>query len=97
MVASLEIACKPMFAAENGDHGMMVQLVSRDGCHLCEMAEQALAEIGIEFERLDVDADQELARSYDFRVPVLLLDGRVEGEGLIERSTLIRLLAASEQ
>jgi glutaredoxin len=74
----------------------MVQLVSRDGCHLCEMAEQALAEIGIEFERLDVDADQALAQIYDFRVPVLLVDGKITDEGLIERSTLIKLLASSK-
>jgi len=39
----------------------------------------------------DVDADPELFRLYDFRVPVVLLGGRVVAEGRIDASVLSRL------
>ena len=39
----------------------------------------------------DVDADQELYRLYDFRVPVLLVDGRVVAEGVIDARALGQL------
>jgi glutaredoxin len=62
-------------------------MISRSGCHLCEVAEDALARvigrfgvehptIGYEVERLDVDQDQELLTKYSDEVPVLLLNGR---------------------
>jgi glutaredoxin len=72
---------------------VVVQLVSREGCHLCQEAEESLSDLGVAFERLDVDADPELERLYDFRVPVLLLDGSVAAEGRLGRSELIRALA----
>ena len=68
-------------------------LISRAGCHLCEVAEQALDRIGEPWTRLDVDADDELAREYSDRVPVLLLDGREHGYWRIEEERLRRDLA----
>ena len=70
---------------------MKVELVTREGCHLCEEAEQLLRQGGVEVTLRDVDADPELFRLYDFRVPVLLQDGRVVGEGRIDSSVLSRL------
>jgi hypothetical protein len=62
-------------------------MISRSGCHLCDVAEDALARVigrfgfehptvGYEIERLDVDQDQELLTKYSDEVPVLLLNGR---------------------
>ena len=62
-------------------------MISRSGCHRCDVAEDALARvigrfgvehptIGYEVERLDVDQDQELLTKYSDEVPVLLLNGR---------------------
>ena len=57
-----------------------LQLVVRDGCHLCEEAAVALApvaaEAGLAVVAVDVDAEPELQAEYGDRVPVLLLDGR---------------------
>jgi predicted thioredoxin/glutaredoxin len=58
-------------------------LITRQGCHLCDQALAVLNELGLEPELLDVDADPELFRLYDWRVPVLLLEGEVVAEGLI--------------
>jgi glutaredoxin len=66
-------------------------LVTRQGCHLCEQALAALRSLGHDPELADVDADDELHRLYDWRVPVVLVDGLVVAEGKI---TADRLLAA---
>jgi glutaredoxin len=68
-----------------------VELVTREGCHLCKEAAELLRQGGVEVNLRDVDADPELFRLYDFRVPVVLRDGRVVAEGRIDSSVLSRL------
>ena len=63
-------------------------LVTRKGCHLCDDALSLLRELGVEPTQSDVDSDDVLHRLYDFRVPVVLVDGRVVGEGRIDRETV---------
>lgn len=67
---------------------MKVVLVTREGCHLCDQALDALRSLGLEPELRDVDADDELHRLYDFRVPVILADDHVIAEGKIDREKL---------
>jgi len=64
--------------------------VTRRGCHLCDEALLLLRDLGVHPELADVDADDELHRLYDFRVPVVLVDGDVVAEG---RMTLEQLKA----
>lgn len=71
---------------------MDVQLVTRLGCHLCDEALGLLRELGVEPRQRDVDSDATLFALYDFRVPVVLIDGRVVGEGRLDRETLVRSL-----
>ncbi|MGX6605156.1 glutaredoxin family protein [Micromonosporaceae bacterium Da 78-11] len=69
-------------------------LISRDGCHLCEVAEQTLDRIAPDqWVRVDVDSSVELERDYGDRVPVLLLDGAEHGYWRIEEARLLRDLA----
>ena len=62
-------------------------MISRSGCHLCDVAEDALARVigrfsaehpnvGYQVERLDVDQDSDLLARYSEEVPVLLLNGK---------------------
>lgn len=57
-----------------------LQLLTREGCHLCVVAGETLARIGaeagLEPVAVDVDADDELRAEYGDRVPVVLLEGR---------------------
>ncbi len=57
-----------------------LQLLTRDGCHLCvaaaETVQRIAAEAGVGSREVDVDAEPELQAEYGDRVPVLLLDGR---------------------
>jgi predicted thioredoxin/glutaredoxin len=71
---------------------MEIVLVSREGCHLCDEALAALRSLGVDPEVRDVDADDLLHDQYDFRVPVVLADGRVVGEGKVTREELRRAL-----
>jgi predicted thioredoxin/glutaredoxin len=73
---------------------MMVELVTRQGCHLCDAALGALRELGVEPRQVDVDADDQLHSLYDWRVPVVLVDGRVVAEGRIDRAVLEKALPA---
>jgi len=66
--------------------------VTRQGCHLCEEALAALRSLGVEPELRDVDTDDRLHDQYDFRVPVVLVDGRVVGEGKVRPEQLRRAL-----
>lgn len=56
-----------------------VQVIVRDGCHLCvdavAIAQRVCADVGADFGTLDVDADPALAEHTD-HVPVTLVDGR---------------------
>jgi hypothetical protein len=54
-----------------------ILLYERAECHLCEEARLALdALIGPDrYERVDVDASDDLVMRYGFRVPVVALDG----------------------
>ena len=71
-----------------------VTLISRDGCHLCEVAEQTLDRIAPgDWTRVDVDSSVDLQRDYGDRVPVILLDGREHGYWRVEEERLRRDMA----
>jgi glutaredoxin len=70
-----------------------ITLISRKGCHLCEVAEQALERIGEPWTVVFVDGDVELEGEYGDRVPVVLLDGKEHGYWRVEEDRLRRDLA----
>ena len=57
-----------------------VVVYSREGCHLCEVAEQVVAEIAdaaqISWTRVDVDLNLDLLARFNDEVPVTFVDGR---------------------
>ena len=72
------------------------ELVTREGCHLCdEMAallDEVLPSFGTTWSARDVDAEPELRASYTDVVPVLLRDGRPVAKLRTDRRTLIRIV-----
>ena len=72
-------------------------VVTRPGCHLCEVAKEAIERIsantGVGWVELDVTATPEMEREYGDRVPVILLDGREHGYWRVEEDRLLRDLA----
>ncbi|HET6201955.1 MAG TPA: glutaredoxin family protein [Planctomycetota bacterium] len=57
-----------------------VTLYTREGCHLCEAAREAILRgaegFAIELREVDVDADAELARRFGEEVPVVFIGDR---------------------
>jgi predicted thioredoxin/glutaredoxin len=74
---------------------MEIVLVTRQDCHLCDEALGVLRSLGVEPELRDVDADDHLHALYDWRVPVIIVDGRVIAEGRIDPESLRLALPAS--
>jgi hypothetical protein len=76
-------------------------LITRVGCHLCDVAKEAMDRIaaatGERWRERDVDADIELEREYGDRVPVVLLDGREHGYWRVEEERLLRDLARPDR
>jgi hypothetical protein len=52
-----------------------------------------LQSLGVEPQVRDVDLEPELFAEYDFRVPVIRVQGRVVGEGAIRPEPVLRALA----
>jgi glutaredoxin len=71
-----------------------VTILSRPGCHLCDVAKEAMARLershGISWNEVDVAGDVELEREYGDRLPVILLDGAEHGYWRVEESRLLR-------
>ncbi|GAA3535522.1 thioredoxin family protein [Aeromicrobium flavum] len=57
-----------------------VVVYSRAGCHLCEAAEQLVAQVvadtGDGWARVDIDTDPDLQQRFTDQVPVTFVDGR---------------------
>jgi glutaredoxin len=74
-----------------------VTLLTRPGCHLCDDARTALAELaadlGFAWDERDVSLDDADEAEYGDRVPVVLLDGREHGYWRVETARLRRDLA----
>jgi glutaredoxin len=70
--------------------GARLTLVTRPGCHLCEVAKEALQRIGEPWTELSVEDDIELEREYGERLPVVLLDGKEHGYWRVEEARLRR-------
>jgi hypothetical protein len=75
---------------------MRVVLYSRTGCHLCDVAREALVAERVrtpfELEEIDIEADDALVRDYGFRVPVVEVDGVERFEISVDPAELARLV-----
>nr|MDT0658294.1 glutaredoxin family protein [Micromonospora sp. DSM 115978] len=73
-------------------------LITRPGCHLCEVAKEAIERVvavtGDRWVEVELNGDPELEGEYGDRVPVVLLDGREHGYWRVEEDRLLRDLTA---
>ena len=69
-----------------------VLLFTRDGCHLCEEADELLRRHGLAPTAIDIDADPLLRQRYDTCVPVVVIDGKERFRGKVNEVLLQRLI-----
>lgn len=76
-----------------------VVVYTRDGCGLCREAEQLVAREarGHDVRLVDVDADPDLQRAYNVRVPVVEVDGVEVAEGRLPPGALRTALRAGRR
>jgi glutaredoxin len=76
-----------------------VVLYGRPGCHLCDEARGAIAEIAaggpwdVRLREVDIERDDDLFRRYLERIPVVAVDGEVVSELIPDRSALRERIA----
>jgi glutaredoxin len=72
-------------------------LITRAGCHLCDVAKEAISRVaataGEQWVEVDLDSDPEIQAEYWERIPVILLDGKEHGYWRVEEERLLRDLA----
>lgn len=72
------------------------ELVTRQGCHLCdEMAavlDEVLPGFGLTYTQRDVDAEPDLRARFTYVVPVLLRDGQPVAKVRTDRRALERIV-----
>lgn len=76
----------------------VVTLLTRPGCHLCEVArevvERVVADTGARLDEQDITADDELLARYRDLIPVILVDGRQHDYWRVEESRLRAALSS---
>jgi glutaredoxin len=72
-----------------------VILYTRQGCHLCDDAKEALRSCGLSPQEIDIDEHPDLRARYDECVPVVVMDGVERFRGHVDKVLLRRLLAGS--
>jgi glutaredoxin len=74
-----------------------VVLYSRPGCHLCDVAREAIVSqrerLGFAFEEVDIEADEELELEYGIRIPVVEVDGEEAFEVTVDAERLARMVS----
>ena len=69
------------------------ELLTREGCHLCNEMAQILDQEGLQYSLRDVDADDGDRKRWGEVVPVLLRDGQAVAKIRLTRRDLARLVA----
>lgn len=76
-----------------------VVVYSRQGCHLCDVVKETLAQVEIQGEAtfrwrvVDIDGDPELREKYNEEVPVVFIDGRKAFKYRMDGRQFLRALA----
>jgi glutaredoxin len=76
-----------------------VVVYSRQGCHLCDVVKDTLAQLqpaaDFRWREVDIDADPELRQQYNDQVPVVFIDGRKAFKYNMDPRHFLRALSAS--
>jgi hypothetical protein len=76
----------------------LVQIYSRQNCHLCQEAEgivrEVIKDLAFRLEVIYIDGDQELERLYGEEVPVTLINGAKHDYFRVDKQRLLQALRA---
>lgn len=73
-----------------------VLVYSRKECHLCDVVKatltQAEGEADFHWSEVDIDADPQLRRQFNYEVPVVFIDGRKSFKYRLDKLQFLRAL-----
>jgi glutaredoxin len=73
-----------------------VVLYSRPGCHLCDVAREAIRRVHgrhpFAFEEVSIEGDEALELAYGIRIPVVAVDGQERFEIDVDETELAELV-----
>lgn len=74
-----------------------VVVYSRNGCHLCDVVKETLAQLqshaDFQWRDVDIDADPKLRHEYNDQIPVVFIDGRKAFKYHMDSRQFLELLA----
>lgn len=74
-----------------------VVIYSRQGCHLCDVVKETIAQLqpeaNFQWREIDIDADPELRLKFNDQVPVVFIDGRKAFKYHLDRRSFLRAVA----
>jgi glutaredoxin len=80
---------------------MRLALYTRPGCHLCDVAKEAIERVsrktGEAWQEIDITTDPALEDEYGLRIPVVMLDGKEHGYWRVEEERLLRDMGLSSR
>jgi hypothetical protein len=93
---------KRLFRSHSDFRNVRVQLLSRDECHLCDIAlgelERLRRNYWFPLEIIKIEPGDEWYPKYHEKIPVVLIEGRMAFKYRVERAALLeRLKAAARQ
>lgn len=75
---------------------MKVQLYTRPQCSLCVDAKVILeivqSDVAFEIEEINIEDDETLLEQYMLRIPVIVFEGQIVQEGIIDYPTALEVL-----
>jgi glutaredoxin len=74
---------------------VIATLYTRQGCHLCDDAQEFLERHGLEVKTIDISGDPELVRRYGDCIPVVVIDGQERFRGRVDPVLLKRLIKST--
>ena len=86
------IASRELERGRRSEPAARWELVTREGCHLCDEMAAELEAAGVDFGTLDVDEHPDLRVRFSDVVPVLLRDGRPVAKIRVDAAMLSRLV-----
>ncbi|MGA9344579.1 MAG: glutaredoxin family protein [Nocardioidaceae bacterium] len=73
-----------------------VRLLSKPGCHLCDVARVVIAEVcaelGTSYDEVDISADDDLMAEFGEQIPVTFVDGEQHDFWRVDADRLRRAL-----
>lgn len=78
------------------DAPVVVTFYTREKCHLCETAKQAITDLQAEFhftlKEFDIDSDDHLTELYGIMIPVVVIDGEEVQYGRVDKNVIRKRL-----